>query len=518
MSSISVGTTTTTGYVVTSDSTGALVLKTGASATTAVTIDTSQNVTFVGSQTLSGGTANGVLYLNGSKAAISGSALTFDGTNFASTGSGTLKNLLLTGGTLPGAGNPSIALRSSDNVVYHQSGSANNIVLLDSAQNTMQSISATANIFNISNAEGMRLTSTGLGIGTSSPSAKLDVRGNFVVSDGTNGNVKAYVDSNKGYVQSLNQAQNAYRPLNLMGSTVGFENGSGNTLTFDSSGRLLVGTTSSIGTNVVGKIQSTGTSTFISTNNEVAGFIGVNSNADNSLGIGSDPDNLRSGSHIVFYVDGLSEKARITSAGVVAINPLGGDSGSKLAVYGGGSGALGSIQIGDGTLSAGSTNYWNIGRDNTTSGAFTFALNGTERARIDTSGNLLVGCTALGATGGFGVGPNSGSSFIDICHVTGTASGTAYARFFFNSSQIGSITQSGTTAVLYNTTSDQRLKENIADADSASSLIDSLQVRQFNWKSDNSHQRYGFVAQELVTVAPEAVHQPIDPDQMMAVD
>ena len=44
MSSISAGTTTTTGYVVTSDTTGALVLKTGASGTTAVTIDTSQNV------------------------------------------------------------------------------------------------------------------------------------------------------------------------------------------------------------------------------------------------------------------------------------------------------------------------------------------------------------------------------------------------------------------------------------------------------------------------------------------
>ena len=44
MSSIAAGTTTTTGYVVTSDSTGALVLKTGSSATTAVTIDTSQNV------------------------------------------------------------------------------------------------------------------------------------------------------------------------------------------------------------------------------------------------------------------------------------------------------------------------------------------------------------------------------------------------------------------------------------------------------------------------------------------
>jgi hypothetical protein len=90
--------------------------------------------------------------------------------------------------------------------------------------------------------------------------------------------------------------------------------------------------------------------------------------------------------------------------------------------------------------------------------------------------------------------------------------------FGYNASPIGSISQSGTTAVLYNVTSDQRLKENIQDADSASSLIDSLQVRKFDWKSDNSHQRYGFVAQVLVTVAPEAVHQPTDTEEMMAVD
>ena len=49
-------------------------------------------------------------------------------------------------------------------------------------------------------------------------------------------------------------------------------------------------------------------------------------------------------------------------------------------------------------------------------------------------------------------------------------------------------------------------------------MIDALRVRQFEWKSDKSHQRYGFVAQELVTVAPEAVHQPDNPDEMMGVD
>jgi len=51
MSSISAGTTSTTGLVATSDTTGSLLLKTGASATTAVTIDTSQAVTLTGAIT-----------------------------------------------------------------------------------------------------------------------------------------------------------------------------------------------------------------------------------------------------------------------------------------------------------------------------------------------------------------------------------------------------------------------------------------------------------------------------------
>lgn len=49
MSTISASTTTTTAYVVTADTTGALVLQTGASPTTAVTIGTSQQVTCVNS-------------------------------------------------------------------------------------------------------------------------------------------------------------------------------------------------------------------------------------------------------------------------------------------------------------------------------------------------------------------------------------------------------------------------------------------------------------------------------------
>ena len=43
-------------------------------------------------------------------------------------------------------------------------------------------------------------------------------------------------------------------------------------------------------------------------------------------------------------------------------------------------------------------------------------------------------------------------------------------------------------------------------------------MRKFDWKADGSHQRYGFVAQELLEVAPEAVTNLLDPEEMMGVD
>ena len=83
----------------------------------------------------------------------------------------------------------------------------------------------------------------------------------------------------------------------------------------------------------------------------------------------------------------------------------------------------------------------------------------------------------------------------------------------------GQITTNGSTnTTAYNTSSDQRLKENIADADDAGSKIDAIQVRKFDWIKSGLHQDYGMVAQELQTVAPEAVAAPEDPEDMMGVD
>jgi hypothetical protein len=58
------------------------------------------------------------------------------------------------------------------------------------------------------------------------------------------------------------------------------------------------------------------------------------------------------------------------------------------------------------------------------------------------------------------------------------------------------------TSFAYNTTSDERLKENILTMPSQLENIKSLSARAFNWKSTGELEN-GFIAQEIYTTYPE---------------
>jgi hypothetical protein len=139
-----------------------------------------------------------------------------------------------------------------------------------------------------------------------------------------------------------------------------------------------------------------------------------------------------------------------------------------------------------------------------------------DAARITSGGDLLVGTTSNGFVNGWSASLRANSvGDVLINHPNTSGSGQAYAQFGYNGASIGSITQDGTTGVLYNLTSDRRLKDNIVPAPSASDDIDAIQIVSHDWKSaPDEHVKYGVIAQDLHAIAPQAVLQGDDGDEI----
>ena len=142
------------------------------------------------------------------------------------------------------------------------------------------------------------------------------------------------------------------------------------------------------------------------------------------------------------------------------------------------------------------------------SAALRFGTSATERMRIDSSGNLLVGRTSasFGNTG-IVMFP-SGYMFIENSNADGISirrsSGGAQIVFYTGSSTLaGTITSSGSTTA-YNSSSDYRLKHDIAPMTGALAKVAALKPCTYKWNTDNSEGE-GFIAHELAEVCPQAV-------------
>ena len=227
--------------------------------------------------------------------------------------------------------------------------------------------------------------------------------------------------------------------------------------------------------------------------------------------------------------EAATEKLRVTSAGDVGIGdtPSAGvrldvaDTGATAArlrtsdnsdiqftFFSNGTTPTHSLFFGDSGNSAGAgIRYFHDGD------AFTFTGKGSgaEMARFDSSGNLLVGTTNSQGGHKLSVLGTAGASAV----FRRDTNDGAVINFMRGTSFVGSISVASSSTA-FNTSSDQRLKENIVDAPAGN--IDDIRVRSFDWKADGLHQTYGMVAQELVDVAPEAVTQGNSENDMWAVD
>jgi hypothetical protein len=169
----------------------------------------------------------------------------------------------------------------------------------------------------------------------------------------------------------------------------------------------------------------------------------------------------------------------ITTSGTLAISY----SGTALPVANGGTGltslTVGYIPYGNGTSAF-----------NSSSG---FSYDGS---------NFLIGTTVIDPSGD-AFSFQTANKYGCFSHATGATSGTGYIYFRYAGTSIGSITQTGTTAVLYNTTSDYRLKNDITPIQNALAIVEALNPVNFTWVDGRKDD--GFIAHEIQAIIPNCV-------------
>jgi len=150
---------------------------------------------------------------------------------------------------------------------------------------------------------------------------------------------------------------------------------------------------------------------------------------------------------------------------------------------------------------------------------------GSPRQIIDSNGKILLG-GVTSAYAGNGISISSSQNTIwTNCTVQGqnglvvqnsaNSTGSVANLVAFNvgtaggGTTIGSINYSG-TATLYNATSDQRLKENIVDSETALTTLSQIKIRAFDWIDSKIHETHGVIAQELNEIAPQCVTEGVN--------
>jgi len=368
-------------------------------------------------------------------------------------------------------------------------------------------------------------TSQNVGVGTTSPATPLDVvanssalnlrlRGRSADSIGQMEFWNNAASTRYGYISSESTAMT----LASVGALpIKFVTNGSQAMTLDASGRLFIGTTT-----LPAARQSTA---IIQSQTGGAAAISLLGRSSDNLsdiyflpndGSGSSYASIEGGPTFLGFGVGNSERARISSSGNFGIGTT--SPGEKLSIVG--TGVTYSSLKGETTtlISVAGNSSCGFGTDAAV--PLTFGTNNTERARIDSSGNLLVGTTT--ASGKF-VSSTTATIAYSGYFVNNYTGDGVYSYANANNTTYKSIACSGSSGInfyvysngTYGTVSDQRLKKNIETTrDGYIDDVMKLRVVKYNWISDDdgTPKELGWIAQELEQVFPNLV-QDSQPDE-----
>ena len=371
-----------------------------------------------------------------------------------------------------------IAVASSTDQLYlERTGSATGKWWLGTASNSLYFFDTVANTFR------MIINSSGnVGIGTTNPSAKLEISnssGNSFKSSSTTTtgfNASAfYNDNSKGwakYVYGSAYSGGTYLNVGANGAVQAAINTTGAITTIGAFDLLL-------GTNSTERMRITSGGQLL---------VNTTSNYGNIVGIDQATN-----------YDGTSDSAgiRIFSSGGTDNN--GDYHGAIQFSKGTGSAAISAVQDASDADVLGLAFF--------THPSTTGTAASEERMRITSAGDVLFGgiSSTPNGTSVYGSGFIKQSVGRSTLIMANSTTGAAILALFANpNGYVGNITTSGTSTA-YNTSSDYRLKENVVEMTGALDRVDALKPSRFNFIADAEKTVDGFLAHEVAEVVPEAI-------------
>jgi hypothetical protein len=547
----------------------------GAGPTTGITIPISSTATvawngsdFVdatnyinGNITLGSGTINGVAYLNGSKVLTTGSALVFDGTVLTL---GTSSAFPLTGSKLSIGNDANSALRLS---IANQNAGASSLVGIDfQPAGGAWKIDVPADTsgfvppmyFKAGASTNVTFAYGGnVGIGTSSPSYKLDVRGSGNIVSWSDGTTPGTLYSSGGYVGLTFPAGTGGFFINTAGNFNTISTNGVERVRVDSSGNLGLGVTPSawrsgdkvldVGETIslyyqIGDLGGITNNQYINTSNarvyKKNGYANMYLIGDSGTHKWFNAASGTAGNAITFTQAMTLDTSGNLSIGATSTTGRLLAAGTGFNILGNAYGVASFLQ--DTTTARGVfMGYDSTGQIGTVSASSNGAASNlafwtysgsawAEKARIDSSGDLLVGTTTAVLAGKIvsvasgnqtAIAARNGTATYAACYAEHTVnSSTGYAAYFTNTGSSTGLYISNTAA--WQSTSDERLKTDIKTIDSTARLLQ-LRPVDYLWKSqltsDEPNKRnLGFIAQEVKEVFPELVG--VAPDGMFSVE